>query len=811
MAILNTKYYSGDDRYSDGDIEDELLDIVKTGRTLNELDKDKVSYPILYHLSTVRENILNWFPFEETDKILEVGAGCGAITGALCKKTKKVVSVDLSKRRASINYERHKDINNLEIWVGNLNDMDFGEKFDYVILNGVFEYAISFTEGDKPYHTFLQNMLKFLKPEGKILIAIENRLGLKYFAGAPEDHTDAFVEGINGYEFNENVRTFSKKELIQILDNCGLKDYKFYYPYPDYKFPIEIFTDETLNEMGYGRDYYNFLNKRMLLFNETLVAKTLASEGVVSVFANSFLVEASFQDIVRDTEVLYAKINADRNPEFQTVTLIEQKSDKKYVVKKALTDVAQKHIENLYINEKVTISNVYHNLPSEKRGDALIYSYLELDTLDMDIEKYIEKKDSKKIVQILGNIFDSSFKESRNIEDIYSEEFQRVFGKEKLLQKLECVKPANIDLICDNIFREKDQYAVIDCEWIFNFWIPKAFIIWRCLNELYVKHGRELQKLIPNQELEIMFGISEEMKLVFAAWNHYFTEVYVGANKLRNYAKPKLQVSLDQVFNYENIKRTICSSLYYDCGNGYSEENKIYEETLLLDNAFEIKYDLSNLDGINNLRWDPVERRACKCSVKAFADGKEVILKPANADGREGESDIFIISDPNYFIENTLSKISEIKIVGNIQYMDEGEILQEHEKLRGEYWSKKKEIEIVRNDLCEEIATKNRIKNQLQETQNTLEKIENKRNAFKNYIEVLEVEFDDLEKRNTELKKNNLYLERETDKKDRQLEQLKLQVKELVVQKAEVERNLSSVLNSKGWKLLDKIRKYIPR
>ena len=34
----------------------------------------------------------------------------------------------------------------------------------------------------------LQRVRSLLKPEGKLIVAIENQLGLKYFAGAPEDH-----------------------------------------------------------------------------------------------------------------------------------------------------------------------------------------------------------------------------------------------------------------------------------------------------------------------------------------------------------------------------------------------------------------------------------------------------------------------------------------------------------------------------------------------------------------------------------------------------------------------------------------------
>ena len=93
---------------------------------------------------------------------------------------------------------------------------------------------------------FLRIISKHLKPDGKIILAIENRLGLKYFAGAPEDHTDLHFFGINGYPGNQSVRTFSKNELGELLENSGFPFLRFYYPYPDYKFPTEIFTDESL-------------------------------------------------------------------------------------------------------------------------------------------------------------------------------------------------------------------------------------------------------------------------------------------------------------------------------------------------------------------------------------------------------------------------------------------------------------------------------------------------------------------------------------------------------------------------------------
>ena len=287
MAKFNLDYYSGENFYSDGDIEKEILKIVRTQGSYENMDQ--VPFPVLYHLSRVRENILNWYPLKKTDSVLEIGAGCGAITGMLCQKAGKVTSVELSRRRAEINFARNSEKENLTIMVGNLNDMTFPENFDYVVVNGVLEYAMSFTEGETPYETFLKEMGGYLKPEGKLLIAIENRLGLKYFAGAPEDHTDIHFFGIDGYPENHSVRTFSKEELGELLKNSGFPFLHFYYPYPDYKFPTEIFTDESLYTNSYGRNYPVYTDKTVALFSESEGVKAFEKEKILDRFVNSFL------------------------------------------------------------------------------------------------------------------------------------------------------------------------------------------------------------------------------------------------------------------------------------------------------------------------------------------------------------------------------------------------------------------------------------------------------------------------------------------------------------------------------------------
>jgi len=290
-AKLNLEFYTGTDFYSDGDIEDELLEIVKQTDDYSNILENDNRWPILYHLSPIRQNIINWYPFKDNASCLEIGGGCGAITGALCDSLNEVKVVELSKRRATINFERHKNYDNLEIIVANLNDIKFDQKFDYITLNGVLEYAGSFTKTDHPYEDFLKQIKHYLKPDGKLIVAIENRYGLKYFSGAKEDHTAKEFDGITGYKDNNTVRTFGKKELEELLHKSGYPLQEFYYPHPDYKMPMEIYSSEWLpSPTSHLSPAPNFDYERYDLFNETNAYQGIIENDQYEFFANSFLV-----------------------------------------------------------------------------------------------------------------------------------------------------------------------------------------------------------------------------------------------------------------------------------------------------------------------------------------------------------------------------------------------------------------------------------------------------------------------------------------------------------------------------------------
>lgn len=293
-VTLNLDYYSGEDLYSDGDeMENRILDIVKNESGYEYAHSGYSDWAVLYHLSRQRENIAEPMDLKSTDEVLEIGAGMGAVTGAVARRCKKVDCIELSKRRSLVNAYRHREMKNIEIFVGNFQDVKIEKKYDVVTLIGVLEYAYHYIDSETPYEDFIRKVASCLKPGGKLYVAIENKLGMKYFAGYHEDHLSRPYAGIQGYRREDKVKTFSRSQLKRLLLDNGFSGTYFYYPFPDYKLPTVIYSDDVI--VNADIDFPEDSNYDLPVFKNFNMNQAFASlKGAKErrMLANSFLVEA---------------------------------------------------------------------------------------------------------------------------------------------------------------------------------------------------------------------------------------------------------------------------------------------------------------------------------------------------------------------------------------------------------------------------------------------------------------------------------------------------------------------------------------
>ncbi|WP_122560309.1 class I SAM-dependent methyltransferase, partial [Pseudomonas viridiflava] len=91
--------------------------------------------PKLYHLTSSRGNIFR--PFEHLLKgksVLEIGAGCGAISRYLGEAGAEVLALEGSPRRAAIAASRTRDLDNVTVLSERFDDFKVDQQFDVITL-----------------------------------------------------------------------------------------------------------------------------------------------------------------------------------------------------------------------------------------------------------------------------------------------------------------------------------------------------------------------------------------------------------------------------------------------------------------------------------------------------------------------------------------------------------------------------------------------------------------------------------------------------------------------------------------------------
>ena len=634
---LNFKHYSGVDLYSDGAIENDLLDIVKKYRKeeYQKVIEERNSWPILYHLSDQRANIVEWIPMDPNSKVLEVGSGCGAITGMLASKAKEVIACDLSRRRSEINATRNSDCNNVTIHVGNFRDIepDLPKDFDYIFLIGVFEYGQGYIGTDSPYEKFLWMLNKHLKKGGRIVIAIENRLGLKYFAGCAEDHLGSYFSGIEGYSADSVAKTFSRNGLINIFNKCGMKEYHFYYPYPDYKLMTMLHSDAYMPKHGELQDNVrNFDRDRMVLFNEKHAYEELVRDGMYADFANSFEVILG-----PGFDTIYSKYSNDRVDEFKIRTDIAiDRMGRKVIKKFPLTEAAKEHVFG--------IRDAYLNLLEKFRGGDLEINDCQINEAEgCAIFSFVN---GVPLSSLLDECIDKDDMDGFNA--LLNEYIKRIGYREDY-------PVSDYDLIFSNIMVNGPIWTIIDYEWTYGKCIPVKEQVWRALY-CYKLEDRKREHFDPKPVFKRLGLTDKEMASLLEeeyAFQKYVTgnrksmvEIFKGIGR-------KVSVPRELMASSEAARPDDCVQIYLDEGEGFSEEDSIFPEEQYDENNT-ISLDIRVSSGCRKVRVDPAFA-PCIVTIldadwngKSLSDGSmNISIHPVNGQWITDDTMVFNTDDPN--------------------------------------------------------------------------------------------------------------------------------------------------------------------
>ena len=365
-------------------IEEEIIKIIeeKKQEEYEEIIKKDLRLEIVYALSEIRENILNWYNFKENATILEIEPNFGEITGLSCNKANKVVAIEKSLKKAKAIEKRHAQKENLELIVGNLQDIQLSEQFDYIVITNIFEYAPQYIEGTNPFEELIKYAENKLKPNGKILLATDNKFGIQYWNGKRDiDNTKEYRE-ITMKRKKNQCQLFCERQIRELLNNIKL-NYKIYYIFPNYKMPNLIYDENhKMSKEDISRNFTCHIQDEVINFNENKALDRIVKEDkkIFNFFANSYFIEISKEQIEND--VKYVTFTNYRKKPYRIVTIIKENE----VIKKAVNELSEQHINNIIKNFEYLKQYNVDILEHEKDGEITSKYIKDYQRLDLELE-----------------------------------------------------------------------------------------------------------------------------------------------------------------------------------------------------------------------------------------------------------------------------------------------------------------------------------------------------------------------------------------------------------------------------------------
>jgi len=548
-------------------IDDEIQMLLKSsGGNIREALSGNERLDYLYALSDQRELLLEWYDFEPEAKILQVGADYGAMTGFFCSCAGNVTVLDEDAASLETVKLRLPGRQNLICVQDSL--MGYAQKLaEKVTANladtavnmavaaaqaeaaggamaagrGTYDYVIMAGTLEAPYEENIRAAKSLLKENGVLIVAAENALGMKYWAGSHKSENALTKRQLTALLGGRQERDVGQERSGRQEDAGSLK---FYYPMPDYRTPISIYTDRYLPKKGdltRVTPAYDYPRYHMMDMGEGFDA--VCDDGLFDLYANSYLVfwSADAKRLAAEQERIFIKYNKTRREQFQIKTCICENADgQRSVEKAALSLDGMNHIWSFREKyEKLTSQHRTLKVaePQFKEGkNSVFFQYLKGETWAQKLGEEIQRGTLPltALRTAMDQIYDIAPEYRSGFEE--TGEFLEVFGNGLECSELELLKSdtscmvSNIDALFENMLLTRDGIYCLDYEWVFLFPVPEHFVKYRILyyfREQYVS----LMSQLSLEEMLAAFGIMPEMAAVYEKMEQSFQNFVHGGNQ----------------------------------------------------------------------------------------------------------------------------------------------------------------------------------------------------------------------------------------------------------------------------------------
>ena len=486
-----------------------------------------------YETSVLREGLLNWYPFKPGARILDAGAGSGALTGLFLRRTVRVTAIERDEDAVRVLKERYSEAvreGRLTVICADIKDaVTQGvlepQSFDYIAAAGLLD-------GTSDAAGVLSALKTCLKEDGTLLLAWRNRFGLKYFCGATDDLIREPFEHLKGSgktppdgRFGTPSPLFSRAGMEEALLEAGLETARYYYPLPDGVYAQAILTDEwPVRESIRDRVVPFDPFKSPLILPEADVLDTVIREGMLPQMADTYLAECRIRGRVRDNDrhVIFAALSTDREEAnaFATAVFSDGTAEKR-----ALYPEGEKTLEAICAAGTCLEKRGLAVVPQKMNNGAITMPAVGEEPLLAVIRSQmaLPKEEAAESVTALFEMLWRNILRSSDEVPVTDDEALERWGVDAALLG-PVLRETYIDMIPYNAFMGGTDIIYYDQEFVRERF-PAKYTLFRALRYTWL-HIKEAERAVPLSLMKDRFGLTE-------LWDRFQKEEdrFVAANR----------------------------------------------------------------------------------------------------------------------------------------------------------------------------------------------------------------------------------------------------------------------------------------
>ena len=279
---------------------DRLIEVVRRADDLSALSEELArsidDAESELALSRQRHCLLRPLRFRPGDRVLEIGGGYGVLARYLGEVGAEVQSIDDDRVSAEVARIRCRDLENVEIVAADPLTTPHHGDCDWIVLANDVPLPRRGPRTIEDLRRQLATAHRALATTGSLVLAAENRLGLKYLLGArPIGSADPF-EALNAARPSD-TGTVDLAGMVSEVEAAGFSEVEILLPFPDHLFPKAIVRASAAEPGGislpnalwgiHGRDrrgeWHAFVDEQRLwgLLQRNGIARSMAPSMLI--------------------------------------------------------------------------------------------------------------------------------------------------------------------------------------------------------------------------------------------------------------------------------------------------------------------------------------------------------------------------------------------------------------------------------------------------------------------------------------------------------------------------------------------------